>query len=98
MTVSFHPEAERVLVDGARFYEEMAQRLGLAFVSEVQRASVLITENPGLGQKLDPLFRRVLLRRFPYSVVYQAGESEIYVVAIAHQSRRPDYWNSRVRR
>jgi hypothetical protein len=37
----------------------------------------------------------MLIRRFPFAVVYRADEQQIVVVAVAHHRRRPDY---RVRR
>jgi hypothetical protein len=44
--------------------------------------------------------RRVLLRRFPYAVMYSVRRDEIKVLAIANLKRRPFYWrgaNSGVR-
>lgn len=39
--------------------------------------------------------RRVLLRRFPFTVIYRADADRVVVVAIAHQKRRPGYWSRR---
>ncbi len=39
-----------------------------------------------------------VLRRFPYSIVYVVREQHLVIIAVAHQSRRPDYWLSRLRR
>ncbi|MBU1775437.1 MAG: type II toxin-antitoxin system RelE/ParE family toxin, partial [Gammaproteobacteria bacterium] len=41
-------------------------------------------------------FRRVIVRRFPYSVVYRAKGEHIYIIAVAHQRRHPNYWSDRV--
>jgi hypothetical protein len=46
MTISFHPLAERELNDAAQYFEHESQGLGAAFLSEVERASTLITEYP----------------------------------------------------
>ena len=35
--------------------------------------------------------RRLLLRRFPYSVIYEIREDQVVVAAIAHWRRRPGY-------
>jgi len=40
--------------------------------------------------------RRVLLKKFPYFIVFFDWQDEIYVVAIAHAKRRPGYWKKRV--
>ena len=36
-----------------------------------------------------------LLRRYPYSIVYAVRPEHVVIVAIAHQKRRPGYWQSR---
>jgi plasmid stabilization system protein ParE len=43
--------------------------------------------------------RRVLVKGFPYAVLYTvvAGDGAVRVVAVAHQARRPGYWRARVR-
>jgi len=38
--------------------------------------------------------RRVLVRRFPYSLLYRVDPDVIFVVAVAHVRRRPGYWRS----
>lgn len=40
--------------------------------------------------------RRILLRKFPYFVVFFDWQDEVYVVAVAHAKRRPGYWKGRV--
>jgi len=39
--------------------------------------------------------RRVLLKRFPYSIVYIELEAQVRVLAFAHLRRKPGYWKSR---
>src|SRR5262245_61835417 len=39
--------------------------------------------------------RRYLFRRYPFFVVYKVHDTAIWVVAIAHAKRRPDYWRTR---
>ena len=38
----------------------------------------------------------MLVKGFPFNVVYRPSETEILIVAIAHQSRQPGYWLARV--
>lgn len=42
--------------------------------------------------------KRLVLRRFPYDIVFFPRENEITVLAFAHHSRRPAYWRHRLRR
>lgn len=40
--------------------------------------------------------RRFLLHRYPYHVVYWEEPHRVVVIAVAHTSRRPDYWRGRL--
>jgi len=48
------------------------------------------------GKRLSRPFRRALVPRFPYIVVFEAREEEIVIVAVAHASRDPGYWEHRL--
>ena len=90
------PIALAELRDAATYYAAKANaELGLAFVAEFERATNLIANNPKLGAVYRGKYWRYILRRFPYSIVYQATTDEIRIVAVAHQRRRPGYWASR---
>jgi len=39
--------------------------------------------------------RRILLEHFPFTLYYRVREDVITIVAVAHQKRRPGYWQSR---
>jgi hypothetical protein len=39
--------------------------------------------------------RRITLTRFPYKLLYSIEPDCLYVIAIAHQHRKPDYWVGR---
>ena len=90
------PLALAELHDAAAFYAEKANvELGLAFVAEFERATNLVLENPMLGAIFRGARRRHLLRRFPYSIIYQVTAAELRIVAVAHHRRRPSYWGNR---
>ncbi len=90
------PPALGELHDAAAFYSESANiELGLAFVAEFERTVNVILANPTLGLIFRGNRRRYLLRRFPYSVIYQVTSNELRVIAVAHHRRRPGYWAGR---
>lgn len=96
MIVSVHSSAADELRETARFYSEQAdQALGLAFIAEFERALNFLTHNPELGSIWRGTARRIPLRRFPYNLVYQIKQEELRVIALAHQRRRPGYWQNR---
>ena len=42
--------------------------------------------------------RRKRVPDFPFVIVYQLIDEELVIMAIAHTSKRPGYWKSRVRK
>jgi toxin ParE1/3/4 len=91
-----HPGALSDLNDAAAFYTERANdKLGFALISEFERAIGMPSGNPELGATWRGSVRRFPLRRFPYSLVYQITPQGLRVIALAHQRRRPSYWQGR---
>jgi toxin ParE1/3/4 len=91
------PEAEEELREAMRWYETRRAGLGLELVGVVERALVRIAETPAQfpGWPAAPRWRRAVLDRFPYAVVFEERAEGIEVVAVAHGKRRPGYWLAR---
>jgi toxin ParE1/3/4 len=94
-SLEFHPEAEAELRAAARYYELRQAGLGDNFLREVERAAVVAVEHPEAGTPLGSGFRWVLMRRFPYAVVYRDVATHLEIIAVAHLRRRPGYWRTR---
>ena len=80
------------------FYLE-AQRKGLgdAFRVEINDVVELLLDFPESAPVVSPKgIRRRLLHRFPYAVLYVLTEDLLLVIAVAHTSRAPNYWDDRV--
>lgn len=92
------PEAEAELLAAAAWYESRQSGLGVAFVEAVGRALERIVEAP----QTSPLwrqgypYRRHLLRRFPYTIMFTVTQLGVEITAIAHAKRKPGYWLNRV--
>jgi len=93
--VVFHPEAEAEFLAAARFYESHRPGLGLDLIDEVRRAAGVLVASPRLGHRFSKRLRRILVRRFPYGLVYRVEPDTIFIVAVAHLRRRPGYWRRR---
>ena len=93
--VEFHPEARADFYDAIDWYENERPGLGTAFVGAVQDAISLAAESPQIGALAGQGIRRVLVRVFPYSVLYAVEPERLLVVAIASFHRRPGYWRHR---
>jgi plasmid stabilization system protein ParE len=93
---TFHSDADAELEEAALFYESRMAGLGKSFAAEVERTISLVREYPEAGSSVGAKRRRVLVARFPYSIVYRQDPDSIVIVAVAHQRRRPGYWRRRI--
>ena len=39
--------------------------------------------------------RKLVLDRFPYYLIYNISFETVYIVAVAHERRKPGYWETR---
>ena len=90
--VPFLPEAETEFLAEVDFYNGRVPDLGAGFVTEVER----IAHHPEAGSPYLAGTRRVVLHHFPYSVVYRIGSGAPLVIAVAHHSREPGFWTTRL--
>jgi plasmid stabilization system protein ParE len=89
--------ARRELRRAVSRYDAVLSGLGDEFLIEVHRCIAdNITCFPHAGSPHLAGTRRILTRRFPYSIIYKVHGEEIVVMAVSHQRRRPDYWLRRV--
>jgi plasmid stabilization system protein ParE len=96
MSLEFHPEAEEELAEAAFHYDREVEGLGGRFLAEIRRATLILGEQPRLGHRVDEQLSRLILRRFPYSLIYAVDQDRISILAVAHHRRRPGYWRSRL--
>lgn len=102
MKLQLHPEAEEELFQGAAWYQDREAGLGDDLLAEVGRWFDVIAESPTTwpcwpgSPDVGVPIRRVVLDRFPYSIVYQAFPERVWVVAIAHWNKSPEYWMDRL--
>jgi plasmid stabilization system protein ParE len=85
------------LIDAIRWYEEQRSGLGAELFDAITETIELIRAHPEIGapRATRQQSRQLRVNRFPYNVVYRIREDDIYVVAVAHTSRRPGYWRDR---
>jgi len=95
-TVRFHDEARAELVHEVGFYTAVNRRLGERFDKAVKKAIKLAAEFPHLGSPYFSGTRRVFPKKFHFSIVYLHLGTEVLIIAIAPESRKPGYWRSRV--
>ena len=96
MSVFLLAPAQAELDEAISWYAEQAPGLGDTFLIEALKTIRLIEQFPNAWHPLTPQIRRCRLRRFPYSVIYTQNDSDLLVLAIAHQHRKPNYWRDRL--
>jgi toxin ParE1/3/4 len=89
------PAREEFLAEVA-YYNQVQPGQGARFAAAVEEATARALAFPLAGSPSHQDIRRVVLKKFPFSIAYRPDADGIVVFAIAHHSRRPGYWRSRV--
>lgn len=76
----FLSPAEEEMVEASLFYDSAANGLGNDFLDDVQQAIDRLRDYPQTGQAIAPGISRMLLHRFPFSVVYVVEANLILVI------------------
>jgi len=79
------------------YYSEAQPGLGARFTAAVEEAAARALAFPLSGSPSRSNTRRVMVKGFPFSLVYRMEPDGIVVFAVAHHARRPYYWQSRAR-
>ena len=89
--------ASEELAETVSWLEARRPRWGGKFFDAVVHTATLIQTHPEIGEFRLSRYpsRQLRVLGFPYYVAYRIREHDIYVVAIAHTSRRPGYWKDR---
>jgi plasmid stabilization system protein ParE len=88
-------EAAAELADAIARYESIESGLGVRLKEEVRSATDWISGHPELPRVRSNGHRRVNLRIFPYYIAFLIHAEEIWVLAVAHSARLPEYWITR---
>ncbi|MEA2659395.1 MAG: hypothetical protein QOF64_1991 [Candidatus Binatota bacterium] len=93
--VKYHEAAEEELLHEIGYLQLQANGLGRRFFAEVQRTEKVISQFPESGAEIRPGIRKRTLRKFRYSLIYSIDNEAVFILAVAHHSRRPSYWVGR---
>ncbi|MBC8551886.1 MAG: type II toxin-antitoxin system RelE/ParE family toxin [Candidatus Brocadiales bacterium] len=95
MRIVFSKYAKVGLEDAIHFYELEFEGLGRRFKEEIKKAAIRVSEYPKAWSVVRGEVRRCLLHKFPYKLLYSIEEDHIFIIAVAHLHRKPDYWIDR---
>ena len=95
MRIVFRLEAQADAIEAYDWYEARAPGLGFEFVKALDVALTAATRNPETFAEIEGDLRRVILRKFPYSLIFRAEADSLVVFAVFHHRRRPLSWPRR---
>lgn len=97
--VLFHPEAIAELEEALAWYAERSVRVAGAFEEAVELGVRSIETQPTRHAFLRETGKRAFrVPRFPYLLIYEETADHIWIDAVAHEKRHPDYWKGRQRK
>lgn len=94
--VEYHQGAIADVKNAVAWYQKRNPKVALEFIEELRRAADVIREAPERWPIGTNDTRRFVLWRFPFVVIYSEQQSVLTVWAVAHGSRRPEYWAHRL--
>ena len=95
-SVVFDPDAKAEFLAAVRYYEHCQSGLGYRFKEYVQSAVQKIAKTPLQYRTVRSPFRRYLLPKFPYALIFSIEPDHIRIIAVAHTKRKPGYWLKRL--
>jgi plasmid stabilization system protein ParE len=95
LEIRFHPESERELREAFVWYEHQRPGLGAEFILSIDEAIERLRRSPETYPKVHKTIRRIVVRRFPFIILYENLKSEIRVIAVFHSRRDPEQWQTR---
>ena len=93
--VILHSEAETEILQALEWYAERSAIAARAFVQELSSMVVLAARSPESWPKSAANTRRIVFPRYPFDLVFRIRGETVEIVAVAHQRRRPAYWQYR---
>ena len=97
--VQLHSEARAELQESVNFYRDRGGEFWAdRFKQRVAEGLNVIASQPE-GHATEPGLagiQKVRLKQFPFSLIFINRPEYVWVVAVAHGSRRPGYWKNRI--
>jgi plasmid stabilization system protein ParE len=95
-STAFDPDARAEFLAAVEYYEDCQSGLGRRFRDTVEAEVAAIAEMPFRFRVLHFPFRRCLVPKFPYGIIFTIEPEIILIIALAHAKRKPGYWLARI--
>jgi plasmid stabilization system protein ParE len=88
--------AEHDVDEAFEWYERRQTGLGYEFLRALDARLHFIQRNPEMCGFAERHYRRALIRRFPYAVLYTFSEETVTIYAVFHTSQDPHKLQTRL--
>ena len=92
MQIQFADAAKIELDEAIKWFERQQAGLGKRFRAVIREATLRISHAPLLYPIELGEVRRIVVSEFPYILRYVVRGNVLWIVAVSHQHRKPDYW------
>ena len=89
-------DAEDDIVEAYNWYESKESGLGDRFLGSVQDGLTLIRQHPEMFPVCASEFRRAIISKFPFEIIYEKEEDRIVVYSVFNCAQNPQRWKSRI--
>lgn len=96
LKLSYHNLAEAEIDSSLSWYEERSRQ---AFDHFRIRLITTLSSIPKFPERFPCVydeFRSARVKKFPYKVIFRIEQDTIFVIALAHDKRNPEYWKDRI--
>lgn len=94
--IRYAAEVEQDLDSGFAWYESRDAGLGDEFLRAVQARISAVARTPEAHQVIYETYRRAVVRRFPFVIIYEYADGVVTVYSVFHTSQDPNKWRERL--
>ncbi len=81
--------AKEGVIEAVAYYEKQQEQLGLRFLDRWEACIEALQQEPFIYQKKYKNFRQVLIKPFPYHLIYEVDSEEIVIYKVVYGGRHP---------
>lgn len=96
LPLRIRPEATAELNEAWNWYEERREGLGDELLGCVEVAFAAAQRAPQAHRRVEGRIRQVVVRRFPYVILFVDYAEYVEALAVFHTSRDPRQWRGRL--
>jgi plasmid stabilization system protein ParE len=88
-TIALKPGAEDDIEHAYNWYQDQRLGLGEEFLEELVFYYRKLELQPTSFGKLNKVYRKAVMKQFPYVMVFEINKTEVIIYAVFHKSRNP---------